>query len=106
VYAYRVKTNLVHDSDSGLLALLIELHHGGGDVGCGDDIGLGADGGLNDLGVECVGDQGDGDIGLLEGLVKGSIVVDIQSNGLGVLEARGELLSALKGTASYLRRGQ
>jgi hypothetical protein len=56
--------------------------------------------------VEGVGDQGDGDIGLLEGLVKGSIIADIESNGLGVLEARGELLSALEGTASYLRRGQ
>jgi hypothetical protein len=98
--AYRVKTDLVHDSDAGLLALLIELHHGGGDVGCGDDIGLGADGGLDDQSVEGVGDQGDSDIGLLEGLVKGSIIVDIKSNGLGVLEARGELLSALEGTAS------
>lgn len=50
--------------------------------------------------MEGVGDEGDNDIGLLEGLVKGSSVVDIKGDGLGVLEAAGESLGALEGTAS------
>lgn len=61
---------------------------------------LGADGGLDDIGVEGVGDQGDGEIDLLQGLVKSSIIGDIKGDGLGVLEALAELLSTLEGSAS------
>lgn len=60
---------------------------------------LGADGGLDDIGVEGVGDQGDGEIDLLQGLVKSSIIGDIEGDGLGVLEALAELLSTLEGSA-------
>lgn len=47
-----VDTNLVHDSDTGLLALLIKLHHGGADIAGGDNVLLGADSRLDDHGVE------------------------------------------------------
>lgn len=47
-----VNTNLVHDSDTGLLALLIKLQHGRADIASGDDVLLGADGGLDDDSVE------------------------------------------------------
>lgn len=60
---------------------------------------LGADGGLDDIGVEGVGDQGDGEVNLLQSLVKSSIVGDIEGDGLGVLEAFAELLSTLEGSA-------
>lgn len=47
-----VNTNLVHDGDTSLLALLIKLEHGGADIASGDDVLLGADGGLDDHSVE------------------------------------------------------
>lgn len=47
-----VQTNLVHDGDTGLLALLIKLHHGGADIAGRDNVLLGADGGLDNHGVE------------------------------------------------------
>ena len=37
------QADLVHDSDASILALLVELHHGGGDVARGDDMLLLAD---------------------------------------------------------------
>lgn len=62
---------------------------------------LGADGGLDNGGVEGVRDEGDDNIGLLEGLVKSSGIVDIKGDSLGVLEAAGESLGALEGTAGF-----
>jgi hypothetical protein len=94
------EANLVHDGDTGLLALLVELHHSGRDVGGGDDILLGADGRLDDGSVESVGNQGDGEVDSLHGLVESSIIADVEGDGLGVLEALGQLLGALEGTAS------
>lgn len=47
-----VNTNLVHDGDTGLLALLIKLQHGRADIASGDDVLLGADSGLDDHSVE------------------------------------------------------
>lgn len=62
---------------------------------------LGADGRLDDQGVEGVGDQGDGDIVLRESLVEGLVIADIEGNGSGVLEAFAELLGALEGSAGW-----
>ena len=52
----RVYANLVHDSDARILTLLVELHHGGRDVTCGDDMLLLSDGTLDDGSVESVRD--------------------------------------------------
>lgn len=62
---------------------------------------LGADGRLDDQGVEGVGDQGDGDIVLRESLVEGLVIADIEGNGSGILEAFAELLGALEGSAGW-----
>lgn len=47
-----VDTDLVHNSDTGLLALLIKLHHSRANVAGCDNVLLGADSGLNNHGVE------------------------------------------------------
>lgn len=62
---------------------------------------FGADGRLDDQCVKGVGDQGDDHIGRLDGLVKSSGIVDIEGNGLGVLEALAELLGTFEGSAGW-----
>lgn len=99
VNPYRVQTNLVHHGDTGLLALLVELHHGRGDIGGGDNVLLGADGRFDDQGVEGVRDQGDGQVNLLHDLVQGGVIVDIEGNSLGVLEAFAQLPGAFESPA-------
>ena len=94
----RVQTNLVHDSDTSLLAVLVQLHHGRGDVRGRDNVLLGTDGRLDNQGVESVGDQGYGDIVLRESLVEGVVIADVEGDGCGVLEAFAELLGALEGS--------
>ena len=74
----RVQTNLVHDGDTSLLALLIQLHHGGGDVAGRDDVLLLADGRLDDGGVECVGDERDDNVDLGNLGVEGLSIVDVE----------------------------
>jgi hypothetical protein len=49
--------------------------------------------------VESVRNEGDDNIGLFEGLVESSGIVDIKGNSLGVLEASTESLGALEGAA-------
>jgi hypothetical protein len=49
--------------------------------------------------VESVWDERDHNVGLVQGSVEGGIVVDIEGDSLGVLEARGQGLGTLKGTA-------
>jgi len=94
----RVQTNLVHDSDTSLLAVLVQLHHCRGDVRGRDNVLLGTDGRLDNQGVESVGDQGYGDIVLRESLVEGVVIADVEGDGSGVLEAFAELLRALEGS--------
>lgn len=53
--------------------------------------------------MESVRDKRNDNIGLAQGSVEGSIIVDIERDGLGVLEARGKGLGALEGTASCYR---
>lgn len=96
-----VQTNLVHNGDPGLLAVFLELQHSRRDVRGGDDVRLGADTGLDDQGVEGIGDQGDGQIDLLQGLVEGGGIVDVERDGLGVFEALAELLGAFEGAAGF-----
>lgn len=95
----RVQTNLVHNGDTSLLALLIQLHHSRRDVRGRDNVLLGADGRLDDQSVEGVGDQGDGNIMLRESLIESFFIADVEGNGSGVLKAFAELLGALEGSA-------
>jgi hypothetical protein len=62
---------------------------------------LAANGRLDDLGVVGVGDQRDNKGSLAHGLVEGLVVIDVEGNGLGVLESFAELLGALESPASY-----
>jgi hypothetical protein len=73
-----VDTNLVHDGDTSLLCLSIELHHGGRDVRGGDDVLLLADGRLDDGRVERIGDQADDDVNFGDFRIEGLVVVDIE----------------------------
>lgn len=95
------QANLVHDSDTSLLALRVELLHSRRDIRGSDNILLSADSRLDNSGVESVGNQRDDQVDLLHGLVESSIITDIKGDSLGVLEISGEGLSTLKGTASY-----
>lgn len=36
----RVETDLVHHDNASFLAALLKSLHGGGDIGCGDNVGL------------------------------------------------------------------
>lgn len=94
-----VEANLVHDGDSGGLGLGVELQHGRRDVRCGDDVLFGLDGGLDDDGVEGVGDQRDGQVVGGDGGLKGGRVVDIEADGLGVGVAGRERLGGLERAA-------
>lgn len=97
----RVETNLVKDSDSGLLRLLVECHHGLGNVGSGDNILLLVDGGLDDLCVEGVWDQRDDQVNLSDLLLQCLCIVHVDGDGIGMLETLCELLGALKCAAGW-----
>lgn len=114
-----VDTNLVHNSDAGLLALLIKLHHSRANIASCDNVLLSADSGLDDHGVESwlncqpgpkvrnkltgsghtVRDQGNDKVVLGELGIEGLLIVDIEGDGSGILDTSGEGLGGLKGTA-------
>lgn len=96
-----VKTNLVHDCDSGILGSLVKLQHGWGDIAGCDNVLLVADRRLDDLCVEDVWDKGNDEVVLSYDGVECGCVVDVDGDGLGVLDAFGELLRAFESTASW-----
>lgn len=96
---YGIKTDLVHDCDASLLSILLQLHHGRGDVRSSDYILLGADSSLDDGSVMDVWDEGDDELDLGQLGVQGSRVIDVQGDGVGVLDALAKPLGALEGTA-------
>ena len=61
---------------------------------------LGLDGGLDDEGVEGVGNEGDDKVVLADLLLERIGVGDVEGDGAGVLEAFGESFGAVEGTAS------
>lgn len=73
----RTQADLVHDSDSGILALLVQLHHSGGDVASSDDILLLANGRLDDGGVESVRNERNDYVDLADLLIEGVAVIHI-----------------------------
>ena len=93
------QANLIHDGNAGILALLVELQHGRGDVAGGDNVLLLADGGLDDSGVEGVGDQADDKVVLGDLGVEGLVVGNIERDGSGILDAGRKSLSRLEGSA-------
>jgi hypothetical protein len=62
---------------------------------------LGADSRLDNLGMEGVGNQRNGQVDLAHGLIKSLVIVDIEGDGLGVLESFAKLLRALEGSACW-----
>lgn len=70
--------------------------HSRRNVGSRHDILLGANSGLDDLGVVGVGNEGDDEIDLFELLVQSGGVVDVKRDGLGVLSAGSKLLGVVE----------
>jgi hypothetical protein len=60
---------------------------------------LGLDGGLDDKGVEGVGDERDDQVVLADLLLERIGVGDVEGDGAGVLETLGESFGAVKSTA-------
>lgn len=87
-----IETNLVHNRDASILCLLVELHHGGRHIAGSDDMLLLADSGLDDSGVEGIGDQADDEVMLGNLGVEGLFVGHIERDGVRVLDALRELL--------------
>lgn len=92
---HRVQSNLVHDSYTSLLGICLQLLHSRRNVGSRHDILLGANSGLDDLGVVGVGDEGDDEVDFLKLLVKSGGIVDVERDGLGVLSAGSKLLGVV-----------
>ncbi|KAI6761939.1 hypothetical protein HG531_002492 [Fusarium graminearum] len=88
------------DGDTSGLGLLVELLHSRRDVRGGDDILLSLDSGLDDGSVESVRDQRDGDVVLRDGLLESGGIVNVEADGLGVVESTGEVLGRSESTAS------
>lgn len=95
------QANLIHNGDASLLAGLVELHHGGGDVAGGDDMLLLTDGRLNDGGVEGIRDQADDEVMLGNLSIQSLVISDVQGDGSGTLCASNERLGGLESSAGY-----
>ena len=98
--AYRVQTNFIHHRDPSLLAFLVQLIHCRRRIGSGDDVGLGANGRLDDEDMEGVRDQRDDQVDMLKRLVQSSSIIHIKGNCAGILETMGQLLGASQSPAS------
>lgn len=98
------ETNLVHDGDSGILALLVQLHHGGGDIARGHNILLVSNSRLDDGGMEGIRNQADDQVVLGDLSIQSLGVGNVERNGRRELHAGGETLSSLEGSASFCSR--
>lgn len=67
----RIDANLVHDRDSSFLDFFLKLLHCRRDVAGRDNILLVADSALDDVYVECVGDETDDYVNLLYSFIEG-----------------------------------
>lgn len=95
------KTNLIHDSDSGILALLVQLHHGRGNVAGGHHILLVSNSRLDDGGMESVRDQADDQVMLGDLGIQRLGVSNVERNRRRELHASGKTLGSLEGSACY-----
>lgn len=73
-----VKTDLIHDGDSSFLGCGVQFHHCWGDVGCGYDVLLSLDAGLDDGSVVGVWNERNGDIVFSDLCLESSCVVDVE----------------------------
>lgn len=80
---------------------MVELHHGRRNVAGGDDMLLLADGGLDDSGMEGVGDQADNKVVLGDLGVQGLVIGNIERDGSGILDADRESFGGLQSPAGY-----
>lgn len=94
-------SNLVHNSNSGVLCLLFKLEHAWGDITCGHNILLLSDGRLDDGRVEGIRDQTNDKIVLCYSSVKGFQIGDIEGDWLCQLDTLGELLCVVKISAGW-----
>jgi hypothetical protein len=92
--------DLVHDSDAGILALLVKLQHSRRNVARGDDMLLLTDGRLDDGSVEGVGNQADNKVVLRQLGVQGLVVGNIERDGGGILNTGRESFGRFKSSAS------
>jgi len=81
------QSNFVHNRNASILALLVEFLHGRRDVASSDDMLLLPDGGLDDSGMEGVGDQANDKVVLGDLGVQGVRIGDIERDGSGILYA-------------------
>lgn len=95
----RVQTDLVHDHDPGLLALVLERLHGRRDVAGGDDVLLVPDGRLDDGSVVDIRDQADDQVTLLQSLVQRLRRGGVDLDGVGTGEGGDHLFGQLDGSA-------
>lgn len=95
----RVKTNLIHDGDAGVLALLLQGLHTIADVARRNDIRLVADRALDDVGVECVGNERYDNIDLGYCGVERCGIGDVERDGMRVGNALTEFLGGLERSA-------
>lgn len=97
------KTNLVHDSDSGILALLVQLHHGGGNVARSHNILLVSNRRLDDGSMEGIRNQADDQVMLGDLGIQGLGISNVERNRRRELHASGKALGRLEGSACCLQ---
>lgn len=97
----RVKTNLVHNDNTSLLRLLIELSDSRGNVAGSHNVGLAFDGGLNDGGVVGVGDERDDEVVGGNFALEVSGGVNVKGDGARVRKAVDQALGGRERPAGY-----
>lgn len=101
-----IETDLVHDRNAGVLALLVQGLHNITDVARRHNVLLVADGALDDIGVEGVGDEGDDEIDLGHCGIESLGVGDVEGDRVCIGDALTELLGGLEGTAGCAEYSQ
>lgn len=101
-----VETDLVHDRDASILTLLVQSLHDIADVARRHNVLLVADGALDDIGVEGVGNEGDDEVDLGHCGIESLGVGDVERNWVCVGDALTELFGGLEGTAGCAEYSQ
>lgn len=102
------EANLVHDCDSGILALLVQLHHCGGNVAGRDNVLLFANSRLDDIDMIDVWNQADDQVMLGNFGVQSIVVQDIDRGRCGKFVVTRKFSSGLQSSTSCInqRKGQ
>ncbi len=95
----RVQSDLVHNCDSCILALLIKLQHGRGDIRCGNNVLFLADSRFDNGSMVCIWDQTDDQVVLCDFSIEGFLVADIEGYRVGELDALGQLFGRFESSA-------